>query len=242
MGGGTRRGAAVSRLVAVILLAGTGCGGEAPEGAGEATGEARVEAPAARAEPARYLGILTVEGGSEITLCDGGLYPLDGPASLALLELHASLAPGLEPMEGIFVDVLGELREDGHEPWVYALEVMRAAWEGWGCGTRDEGVLYRAAGTEPFWSLTVGDSTATWRTPEGMEQFVHGGPYAMTRGGWVVEGEVAGGGGALRAEFMDEPCRDAMSGAYSHLTAGVSREGREFRGCAYRAPGTVPVG
>ena len=224
------------------VLALGGCG--SPEGAnppvreGEADTGAAAERPAEAGQqtsPARFTGILTVEGGAEITLCDGGTYPVDGPASLLLLELHASLAPGSEPMEGIFVEVLAEIREEDPSSWLDALEVRRAAWEGWGCGTPDQGALYRASGTEPFWSLSVADRVATWRTPEGMEQFVHDGPYPMTRGGWAVDGEASGGGATLRLELHDEPCRDAMSGAYSHLTARASLRGVEYRGCGYRS-------
>jgi uncharacterized membrane protein len=231
-----------SALRTLWVLAFAGCA--APEGDRTPAREGESEAPAeaeplpetgTATDPARFTGILTVEGGAEITLCDGGAYPVDGPASLTLLEVHASLAPGAEPMEGIFVDVLGEIRDEARGPWLDALEVRRAAWEGWGCGTRDDGIIYRASGTEPYWSLSVADSVAEWSTPEGLEQFVHDGPYPMTRGGWALDGETDRGA-TLRAEFHDEPCRDAMSGAYSHLTAEVSLGGVEYRGCAYRAP------
>jgi uncharacterized membrane protein len=186
--------------------------------------------------PGRFLGILTMEGRPEVFLCQGGSYPVDGPAFPDLVELHASLTPGVEPLEEIFVDVLGELREDGGGAWLDALEVRRAAYEGWGCRGEAERFLYQASGTEPFWSLTVEEASASWRTPEGVRRFVHEGPYRLPRGGVALDGRDESGAAVLEVEFQDEPCRDAMSGAYSHLTVRVRMEGVELRGCGFQGP------
>lgn len=231
-GGGRRRHAVAARGVAWALLALAGCtGGGGPED--HASGEATASTPG---EPARFRGVLTVLGRAEIVLCDGRSLALDGPAAMELLELHAELTPGGEPLEGMFVDVLAELRDAEEAPWLNALEVRRAAIEGWGCGRDEAALVLEASGTEPFWSLTVEERTATWRTPESLEALVHDGPYPMPRGGSVLEGRGQNGAVRLRAEFYQGPCRNAMSGAYSHLTAVVTLDGVGFRGCAFSGP------
>lgn len=229
--------------LASALILGS-CGGEPDGGAPSADRapppgvpgeEAVAVAPSARAS--RFLGVLTLEGGAEFILCEGTPLPLDGPAFLDMVGLHSELAPGLEPMEGIFADVLGEVRESQEGPWLRALELRRAALEGWGCGRDEVDILLEASGTEPFWTLTVQDSLAIWRMPEGSKQFVHGGPALMPRGGWEVVVDAVDARVELRAEFYQEPCRDSMSGAWSHLSAEVVLEGREYRGCAFIGPG-----
>ncbi|HSG46802.1 MAG TPA: hypothetical protein VLA43_03190, partial [Longimicrobiales bacterium] len=153
-----------------------------------------------------------------------------------LLELHAGMTPGAEPMEGIFVDVLGEVRDADGDPWLDALEIRRAAHEGWGCSRDESGIVLEASGTEPFWNMRVEEGTVVWRTPEATETLSHEGLYRMTRGGWALEGKAPGGEVRLRAEFYREPCNNDMSGAFSHLTALLTLGEQEFRGCAYLGP------
>jgi len=215
----------------IALLSGlVGCSSDAPPEDASAPADA---APAE--EPSAITGFLTLDGTPAITLCGSGEeLPVDGPAMPDLLELHGSLAPGDEPMEGIFVDVLGTIRERPRGPEVDALEVRRAAWEGGGCGDPEPGLVYSASGTEPFWSLTVLDETLTWRTPEAERTMTHGGPYRMDRGGWRVDG-VADEGTSLVARFYPEPCRNAMSGAWFHMTVEVELDGTRYEGCAWSA-------
>lgn len=232
-------------VAAGALLGLAGCtGGDGPgdgaPGAGAISLPGEV-APAATGEPARFKGVMTVEGRPELALCDGRILPLDGPAAMELVELHAELTPGAEPLEGLFVDVLGEVRDPGDGPWLDALEVRRAAYEGWGCARDESALVLEASGTEPFWSLTVVEGTATWRTPESLETLAHDGAFPMPRGGWMLEGLDAGGEVRLRAEFYQEPCRNAMSGAFSHLTALVTQDGTEYRGCAFWGPESGPT-
>jgi uncharacterized membrane protein len=228
-------------LVVTLLFGAAACGGEAP-GGGEATsrGEADAGPSLVSSEPERLTGYLTVEDVPLLTLCGTGEeYTLDGPAYADLLDLHAVLAPGMEPMEGVFVDVLGARSEGERGPVVEVLEVRRAAWEGGGCSDAEPGLAFRAQGTEPFWSLSVLEDTLTWRTPEGQRTLAHRGPYRSDRGDWLVDGTpgptVAGSGvtPVLMARFYPEPCRDAMSGAWFHMSAEVQLDGREYRGCAF---------
>lgn len=239
-----RPGRGATPWVLILVLLPAGCGGGDAESADQ--GQVQVlpleESPGPEQDLARYVGVLTVEGRPEVLLCDRTPLEADGPALMELLELHAELTPGQEPMEGLFVDVLGRIREDARGRWLDLVEVRRAAWEGWGCRTDESGVVFRAAGTEPFWTLTVREETAEWRTPDEVKQFVHAGAYGMPRGGWELDASESGGAAALRAEFHQEPCRDAMSGAYSHLSAVVFTGERELRGCAYIGPeATGPV-
>lgn len=223
-----------ARLPVVGALVLAACGGDASEPplGSAATPE---ELPG-RAQPARYRGVLTLEGRPEVVLCEGTSVPVDGPALPDLLELHAVLTPGSEPMEGIFVDVLGQVQDAGGEPWLDALEVRRAAFEGWGCRRDESSAVLRASGTEPFWSLSVEREGATWSTPEAVETLVHDGPYTMTRGGWALEARTASAEPRLQAEFYAQGCQDPMSGAYSHLTVLVTLGDVRYRGCGYFGP------
>lgn len=225
----------------LLLLLSAACGGgEPPEAApDDATGMEEDAAPV-EAGPQRLQGILTLEGEPELLLCDGTPYPVDGPAFPEMAELHTQLTPGAEPLEGIFVDVLAEVREGERGPWVDALALRRAAFEGWGCRDRTDGLLYRGSGTEPFWNLVVEEGRARWETPEGSRSFVHDGVVQMPRGGWELEARAEGGNGGLRAEFHSEPCRNAMSGAWSHLAVTVELGGETFQGCAFRGPEAEP--
>ncbi len=233
-----RRGVAL--LVAALALALAACAGDAPdvEESMSELGDDTVPPPSL--EPMRVTGYLTTEGSPVVTICGTGEERMvDGPAYLELLSLHDGLAPGVEPMEGVFVDVLATLDEGDRGPVLEVLEVRRAAWEGGGCAGPEPGMAFRAHGTEPFWSLVVRRETLEWRTPDGERTLQHRGPYRSDRGDWVVdgtEGPAAAGSAvapALSARFYSEPCRDAMSGAWFHMSAEVAFDDREYRGCAY---------
>ncbi|MEJ2539458.1 MAG: hypothetical protein P8188_05740 [Gemmatimonadota bacterium] len=228
---GRRTSAALLGSLAVVLPLLASCG-EGDSSSGE---DPRARStPEDVAAPVRVSGYLTLEGEPTLARCESGEeLAVGGPALPDLLELYTALAPGMEPMEGVFVDVLGGLRNGELD----ALEVRRAAWEGGGCGDEPEELIFEARGTEPFWTLQVLGGRATWRTPEDQQTFEHQGPYRMDRGGWQVDG-VSGSGAPLLARFYDEPCRDAMSGAWFHMTAEVELEGREYGGCAYAGGST----
>lgn len=220
------------------------CGGDSP-GEGAVGGDGP-DASAEASEELLLSGYLVLEQGPFITLCGTGEEAsVDGPAYEDLLDLHATLAPGVEPLEGVFVEVLGTLVEGARGPVVEAIEVRRAAWEGGGCTDAQPGLAFRASGTEPFWSLTVAGGAMTWRTPEAQETLEHRGPYRSDRGDWLVDGTFEAGAPvgaetALAARFYAEPCRDAMSGAWFHMSAEVAFEEREYRGCAYAGGVSVP--
>jgi uncharacterized membrane protein len=235
-------------VLLVLVLVATGCGDEVPGGAGGAAGDAASDrGTAAPSSPTRITGYLTIDEVPVLALCGTGEErTLDGPAFPDLLDLHGALAPGVEPMEGVFVDVLGSLVDGAGGAAIEALEVRRAAWEGGGCGELEPGLVFRAHGTEPFWSLSVLAETLTWRTPEGERTLAHRGPYRSDRGDWLVDGTVeptvpgSGVTPVLTARFFPEPCRDAMSGAWFHMSAEVILDGQEYRGCAFSGGESLP--
>lgn len=229
----------------ILVLGLAACGGEAPaDDTGGPIGGG--EGEASTADVALLRGYLTVDQGPVLALCSTGEErTVDGPAYAELLDLHAALAPGVQPLEGVFVEVLGAFSEGDRGPSVEAIEVRRAAWEGGSCDEPQPGLAFRASGTEPFWSLSVLGESMTWSTPEGQEVLEHRGPYRSDRGDWLVDGtfEVGapvGAASALSARFYAEPCRDAMSGAWFHMTAEVAFEDREYRGCAYAGGESLP--
>lgn len=226
-------------LVAVLGLGACRAGDEAPGGVPQEELPAGAEM-APPPGPARYVGHVVLDGAAGFVPC-GTNAPIavDGPALQDLLDLHATLTPGEEPFEGLFVDLLAEPRTDGGGEWLDALEIHRASWEGWGCGRDEESVLLEASGSEPDWTLTVEEGSMTWRTPEAVERFVHAGPYPLPRGGWSVEGTEPG---APRAEFLPGACSNPMTGAYTALTVSVTLEGRELRGCGFLGPGVAGQG
>ena len=189
----------------------------------------------------RYTGLFSMLGAPEFRSCEGWALPVNGPAGLELMDLHVGLTPGSEPGEDIFVDLVAELRQGAGGPVLDVLEVRRAAYEGWGCGGDDVGVLLEASGTEPFWSLTARREGAEWRTPEERMDLSHGGLFLLGRGGWGLEGRDASGA-PWSADFQSGGCRNAMSGAYSHLAAEVRIRGEVFSGCAFLGPATGAEG
>ena len=197
--------------------------------------------------PIRAAGLLLIgEGIVEFQSCDGGApLWLDGPLALDLQELHYELAPGVEPFEGIFIDVVANVGPPpavgpgtAYDGALIVLYLRRAALEGWNCGDVDPTVIMQASGTEPFWSLNVTTEGAEFATPEG-RLALDLGELAEDDEGWVVQG-AGPDGGTVFVSFVPVPCRDAMSGAYSHLSAEVQAGGRTYRGCGWLGPVSDP--
>jgi uncharacterized membrane protein len=162
-----------------------------------------------------------------------------------LWELHAELAPGLEPYEEVFAVVRGVSGPPPAEGFgadypgeIHVEEVLYVAGEGFSCEFDWSRFYYRAQGNEPSWWAEVssgglrlgrmGDQELSW--PEvGVN---------ADRGGISFLG-VGGPGGVAELALQEEPCRDSMSGAYYGFSAVLRLDDRELRGCAL--PGTAPV-
>jgi uncharacterized membrane protein len=218
---------------AVLLVLGA-CSDTPPADA-EAGQDSPVE-QVVRTDPFRVTGAF--EGASfYMTPCsdselDVRLVP--GPEVLDLVGIHGELVPGDTPVETIFVDLLGEAIEERGEISFEVLEVYRAGWEDWGCTWQPlvEDLRFAASGTEPGWTVHVAmDSTVRLSrmdgTVEGRATAIEG----TLASGWTISGSV--GSEAFTLELDEAPCRNEMSGGWSHLEALLTLEGEERRGCGF---------
>lgn len=235
-------GHAALALAAVL----TACGGAEPgaEAGGAADEASQAGAPPAAGAGALEPGIQRVTGFVVIgqdrrdfqPCVGGGEYWLDGPALPEILDLHANLTPGMEPLESIFVDLLaapGSPPESGPGAGLAgrldALEVRRAAFEGWGCREVDRSLVVEARGNEPFWRLEVTEAASIFATPDGERAFTAGDPEPSPEG-WRLTGTTdLGEPFTLVLDLTG--CVDSMSGAWSHVTARLELPGQVLEGC-----------
>lgn len=224
--------------VLLTVLGVAGCDGSGEPGV-EARQDGSGEAGAGIASPVseltaitRFQGLFTVDDGWSFIPCGEEPIPVEGPAIPDLLEVYDELVP--DGAEGMFVDVLGQVRERDGRGWLEAMEIRRAHFEGFGCDDVVEARL-EASGTEPFWRVSVEEGTVTWTTPSGERRFVHPGLELDESGSWAVRARTAdapaAGEPTLVLEAWPDPCRNQMSGAYSHLRVEVMLEGEVFQGC-----------
>lgn len=221
------------------LLAGCGGAGDAPpeQAAGEAdTARTTVEFGSSL----RMTGIVMVgEGLTEFLPCgDGPELWLDGPLALDILELHGEMTPGVEPFEGMFIDVVADIGPPpatgvgvGYPAALIVGQLRRAAYEGWNCGDIRSEVHLEASGTEPFWTLSMTEAGTTFTTPDGGARPLELGEVRMVPEGWAISG--SDGAGTVEVLLEDDGCRNAMSGAYSHLMATVTMGETVLRGCGW---------
>ncbi len=224
-----------------VCAAAVGCGGgEPPTEDAPDTGAAEFPAAAGALEPGiqRVTGFVAIgQERRDFVPCAGGEpYWLDGPALPEILELHAVLTPGMEPVESIFLDLLAAPGSPpasgpgaGLAGRLDALEVRRAAFEGWGCREVDQTLVAEARGNEPFWRLEVTEAGATFATPEGERPFEAARPEPSPEG-WRLTGTTdAGEPFTLVLDLTG--CVDSMSGAWSHVTARLELPDRVLEGC-----------
>lgn len=234
-------------LAAPLMVA---CGDRAPEAApADAPGAAETAAAVApeSVDRVRIAGVLVVgENTREFRPCDGSeALWLDGPIVVDLVGLHGELAPGVEPFEGVFLDLVADIGPPpavgpgtGYPASAIAHMLRRAAYEGWSCDDVDPALVVEARGTEPFWTLRVTETGGEYVTPEERTSLEFG-PLAEDDEGWVIQGTGTEVGNVFVA-LTPVPCRNAMSGAYSHLEAVVEIGGRRLNGCAYLGPAHDP--
>lgn len=228
-------------LIPALILA--ACGGDGAPDAGAPGADALgVDAPVSveTRSAVRIAGILMVgENTAEFRPCEGGepLW-LDGPLTADLVSLHDELTPGVEPFEGIFLDVVADIDPPpasgpgtAYSGALIVELLRRAAFEGWNCGDVDPAVVVSAAGTEPFWRLQVREDGAEFATPEGTRALEMQ-PLEMDAEGWVLQGTDPQTGNVF-VSLTERPCRNAMSGAYSHLAVEIQLGGEVLRGCGW---------
>ena len=223
---------AVRSTLCVLGLALAGCGGGSPP---DDTSEAD-DTRATTSTEGRHLGLFFSDEIVEFESCDGVVMGVGGPRLTDLIEMHAQLTPGDEPLEAVFVDVWGEIVDASGEPRLDVLDLRRVAYEGGGCARNDERVFFRGSGNEPFWSVEIGEDGLVWTTPSGDERMAHSGLYDGMQGEWMFDGLDPDGSPVLTVEIVQDPCVDSMSGAWFHLSMTVRRDDGTYRGCAYMSP------
>lgn len=107
----------------------------------------------------------------------------------------------------------------------------RARTEGAGCGEAQETFLFRAVGTEPFWSANAALGKLTFERPETPP--VIGDLSAPTEEGEVQRYVAQTAQGELSVALTPTPCSDGMSDSLYGWTAKLGFEGKEWNGCAY---------
>ena len=219
-----RAAARLSAYLGVALMA--ACGGSE-------NAESAAEAPV---EPVRHLGLFVAGDYVEFEACSGLDYAIDGPVLADLVAMRDQLVPGLEPLEAVFVDLLGTINETNTGAALDAIEMRRVAYEGGGCSRDDSGIFFRGLGNEPFWSVAIAEDGLSWTTPEGTTRYAHSGLRDGPRGEWIFDALDAEDRTVLTATITPEPCVDQMSGSWYHLTMRVDRGADAFRGCAYLGP------
>lgn len=97
---------------------------------------------------------------------------------------------------------------------------------------RLRGVLYRALGNEPGWTLEIGPgSTIVWITGYGEERHEYANALASgdPQSGLVYAG--ADAAGEIKVTVRSSACKDDMSGDAFDLQVTVTSGGRDYRGC-----------
>ncbi len=227
-GTGYRGGVGLAHGVMIgLLLCTTACGG------GE---EAGSESAPSATPPTRVLGLLTAGEVVDFESCDGEAMSIDGPVLPDLISMHAGMTPGSEPFEAVFIDVLGTVEEGPDGPHLDAVELRRVAYEGGGCDRDDRTVFFRGSGSEPVWSIVIGEDGIDWSSEEGRRNFTSNGLYDGPRGEWMFDALDAAEATVLTVSIVQTPCADPMSGAWSHLTMEVRSADARYEGCAYLSP------
>lgn len=93
--------------------------------------------------------------------------------------------------------------------------------------------VFRAFGTEPFWSVNVEGNTLTYTTPEDQVGIVLHGMRRSIDGGMEIDGSDDGVSFALTVKAGT--CSDGMSDNVYELTAGFRYGDMDYKGCAEAA-------
>lgn len=88
-----------------------------------------------------------------------------------------------------------------------------------------------AAGTEPFWGVTLTGRAVVWSDPETENRTGRVGKPKLSRGKAVWKGEVSGLG-AFTLTLTRGPCSDGMSDFTYPLTATIKTADMTLNGCA----------
>ncbi len=141
----------------------------------------------------------------------------------------------------LYVEAYGErapVAEDIAEARAYAgtfvlEEVLYAGAQGQvrGCDAPAASYIVAARGSEPFWSVEVGDNGIVWRQPGEPKEIALGAPQTQDAEG-AVRYYASGNGHDLELLVDAQTCRDPMSGEFFAYSARAVLDTKEFSGCA----------
>ena len=238
-------------VIAVGLLAAGGCQRSAPPGEAAAPAPPGAMTPAPPAPPAVDATDAPPEGvlRAYVWACDDG-------RSLYMRNLYREHAIALDFHEGtkrldLTVSASGARYATADESVVFWIKGSSATLEQRGsppvtCSerraeslredARARGVVYRALGNEPGWTLEIGPGTRLeWITNYGAERHSFDGAAESTAPGEGGSRKfvASNGGESIEATLAREPCVDAGEVTHDH-TAVVVFSGTTHRGCGSR--------
>jgi putative lipoprotein len=177
-----------------------------------------------------------IDGTLSFTPCGmDELLQLSGRTAV-LKDLYESLVP--EPGGELYAVLKGRREaipiEATGEPYDGRLAVTRASFvarESMECEEDLQGVLYRAQGNEPFWTLTIANEEIVFSElgRPGHRVFPLESPRMEGR---TIEFRSTVGEHEILGVIEDTGCRDEMSGSFFSHRAEVSLDGTVYRGCA----------
>ncbi len=225
---------ALPALAFVPMLAMSACSSDGdPEAGADAPTVVEGEV---RTDPLRFFGAFDGDAYVVVPCTDSedAIPVVRGPLADELVAFHDELVPRNGPGETIFVDLLGEAVQEGDEVSFDILEVYRAGWEDWGCTWQplvDE-LRFAASGTEPGWTVQIAmDSTVVLSRPAGTTDGLMQQLEGSLPAGWTAEGVL--GGDAFTLDLRPDPCRNEMSGGYSHMAATFTLADSVWQGCGF---------
>src|SRR5690606_8581826 len=101
-----------------------------------------------------------------------------------------------------------------------------------GCDEMLDGIVFRAQGNEPFWSVDVTPFDITLNRPGEPAVVMQVAEPRDSAGSTVYATQAQSGGPALRLAITEERCQDTMSGAWFAFSARAIFDGETLTGCA----------
>ncbi len=177
----------------------------------------------------------------ELTRENGQLWlkPCEDPRRFAITEGSTTISQDASELLGddhsaLFADlrgVMGSTQVSGADGAMQVGRVYRLQSEGHGCDDPNfKRTLVRAAGQEPFWSVTVSNQGMVLSGPDREPLAL---PYMEEQ---LPEGRInltsEANGERVELWLAPQRCVNAMSGAVEHMTAQLRLNGKLMRGCA----------
>ncbi|YCH20615.1 hypothetical protein M1D96_16030 [Pseudomonas sp. D1-3] len=177
----------------------------------------------------------------ELTRENGQLWlkPCEDPRRFAITEGTTTITQDASELLGdshsaLFADLrglMGSTPISGADGAMQVGRVYRLQPEGHGCDDPNfKRTLVRAAGQEPFWSVTVSNQGMVLSGPDREPLAL---PYMEEQ---LPEGRInltsEANGERVELWLAPQRCVDSMSGAVQHMSAQLRLNGKLMRGCA----------